>query len=68
VKEGVLSATQNPLDKRERLIPATALQELRERRGPRERPWPRTIGIVSDGSVPSSEIEEYMREHWKPDW
>lgn len=27
------------------------------------RRWPKTIGIVSDGSLPSSESEEYLREH-----
>jgi hypothetical protein len=31
------------------------------------RPRPRTFGMVNDPSVQSADIEDYMREHWKPD-
>lgn len=27
------------------------------------RPWPQSIGMVSDGTLPSSESEVYMRNH-----
>ncbi len=32
-----------------------------------ERPWPKTIGIVSDGSIQSDEIEDWINANWRPD-
>ena len=65
VKEGVLMAAQNPLDKREHLIPLHDLQQLRNRK---RRPYPRTVGMVSDGTIPSDQVEDYLKANWKPDW
>jgi excisionase family DNA binding protein len=31
------------------------------------RPRPRIAGIVNDPSVQSRDIEDYMREHWRPE-
>lgn len=31
-------------------------------------PWPQSIGMISDGSFDPAEDEQYMKEHWKPDW
>jgi hypothetical protein len=44
-------------------------QELDESNStpPRHRPYPRTIGIVSDPTFRSRDAEAFMREHWKPD-
>jgi hypothetical protein len=33
-----------------------------------ERPRPKTIGIVSKETVSSSDVEEWLKENWKPDW
>jgi hypothetical protein len=32
-----------------------------------ERPWPKTIGIVSDGSIQSDEIEDWINANWRPE-
>ena len=32
-----------------------------------ERPWPKTIGIVSDGSLQSDEIEDWIDANWRPE-
>jgi excisionase family DNA binding protein len=78
VKQGVLTSKPSIVDARRRLIPRNQLEEILEEEGanqpasPREdgkgspRPWPKTVGIVSDGSLQSTDIEEYMREHWRP--
>ena len=33
-----------------------------------KRPKPKSIGIVADGSVQASEIDEWLEKNWKPDW
>lgn len=33
-----------------------------------DRPRPASIGIVSDGSVSSENVEEWLEQNWKPDW
>lgn len=66
VREGTLPALDNPLDKRERLIPVSAIEQL-EREGARSRVRPRTIGIVSDGRLQSEDIDAYLNEHWQPE-
>lgn len=30
--------------------------------------WPRSFGMASDGSFDPAEDEQYLKEHWKPDW
>lgn len=61
IKEGSLPAAQNPLDKRERLIPSSALEQLRSRGSQPPRPYPRTIGMVADPDFHAREAEEYMQ-------
>lgn len=60
VREGVLPARENPLDKREKLIPLTAVRALAGRGRRPEYPWPRSIGIISDPSFQSEDAETYM--------
>jgi len=66
VRDGILPAQQNPLDKRQRLIPIAAIKRLRdEGRSPRR--------FVSDGSdtepvtIPSNRIKDWVRETWRRD-
>jgi hypothetical protein len=33
----------------------------------RERPWPKSIGMISDGSVQAEHFEEWLAENWKLD-
>jgi len=32
-----------------------------------ERPRPKTIGIVSDGSIQADEIEDWINANWRPE-
>jgi excisionase family DNA binding protein len=69
VREGKLTARQNPLDKRERLVPASALRQLREngRAGLTSRSLPKTVGMFEGPVVVhSDEIEDYLEAHWRP--
>jgi excisionase family DNA binding protein len=63
IKEGSLSSTQNPLDKRQRLISSCALEQLRSRGNQPPRPYPRTIGMIADPDFHAREAEEYMQTH-----
>jgi excisionase family DNA binding protein len=65
VREGVLPTLDNPLDRRQRLIPVSAIEQLKQDTTP-SRPRPRTIGMVSDGTLQSDDLDAYLREHWKP--
>jgi excisionase family DNA binding protein len=29
--------------------------------------WPRTVGMVSDGAIQSEDLDDYLREHWRPE-
>ncbi len=33
-----------------------------------ERPRPKSWGIVSDGRISSSDIEDWLQRNWKRDW
>lgn len=33
-----------------------------------ERPWPKSIGMAEEGSVSGADYEDWLAEHWKPDW
>jgi hypothetical protein len=68
VRHGELDAYPDPLDRRQRLIPLAAIEQLQLRRGLGSWPYPQSIGMVSDGAVQSEDLEEYMQTHWKPDW
>jgi hypothetical protein len=43
-----------------------ALQEYFE--GSPSARWPRSVGMVSDGSFDPAKDEQYLKDHWKPDW
>jgi excisionase family DNA binding protein len=66
VKAGELSAYQNPLDRREKLIRREDLERLRTQVKPRRH-------FVSDGSdtdpvdVPAKRIKDWVRETWHRD-
>lgn len=63
VRDGILQATPNPRDRREKLIRLTDVERLRDESRPPRR-------FVSDGIVsvpdapPAAQIEDYLREHW----
>jgi hypothetical protein len=63
VKQGILSTEPNPLDRREKLV---RIEDLERIRASKPRPRPTSIGIVSDGTLQSTDIDDYMREHWRP--
>ena len=66
VGEGVLSASTNPLDKREKLVPAGEVRRLKGF-GAADRPRFRSDGIVDSVTAPrSDELENYLRDHWHP--
>jgi excisionase family DNA binding protein len=64
LREGSLQAYQNPLDRRQRLIPEEALQRVLEQTSLPRRPVPRILGIFADPTIQSDELEDYMAEHW----
>ena len=77
IGEGVLSATQNPLDKREKLIPADEVRRLGEHvqhseangsldePGSRVRRRFRSDAVANNPNAPRSDrLESYLREHW----
>jgi excisionase family DNA binding protein len=63
VRDGVLTATINPLDRREKLIRREDIEQLQSS-------GHRPHRFVSDGIVavpeapPASQSEEYLRTHW----
>jgi hypothetical protein len=63
VRDGELRAFPDPLDKRQRLIEVQAIEQFRARRGLTKRPYPRSIGMVSDPTFRSRDAEEYMETH-----
>lgn len=72
ITSGELPVTKNPIDKRQHLVPVAAVESLKEQGRVKDtrvphRPVPRTFGMY-DGPVEihSDELEEYMREHWRP--
>lgn len=68
VNEGRLSASRNPLDKRERVIPAVEVEHLKAAGTIGGPPQPRRFasdGIANNPDAPHSDkLEEYLREHW----
>ena len=57
VRGGSLPTMENPLDKRQRLIPEWAIRKLE---GQTPRPRPRSIGSVADLGIRSDEVEEWL--------
>lgn len=68
IKEGRLQAEQNPLDKRERLVPAETVRQFLSGRDESTSLALLSIASIDDGRVlvPSDEIEEYLRASWHP--
>ena len=62
VKEGMLPCSENPLGRREKLIPMNAIERLAATGKQPPRALPRSIGIVADGSLPSRDSEVNLRE------
>ena len=60
VRDGQLTAWQNPLDKRERLIPLQSIEELRAGGSAAHRLRPLIAGIVSDPTFQSEDVEDYL--------
>jgi excisionase family DNA binding protein len=58
-----LATQPNPRDRRQRLVSIADLEPLLAQM---PRPRPQCVGIVADGSLQSTDIEEFMREHWRP--
>ncbi|MGI8968552.1 MAG: helix-turn-helix transcriptional regulator [Chloroflexota bacterium] len=82
IQQGRLVAISNPLDHRAKLMrrddvrwlaecttDSTSIRAIQQphHSGDHTRPYPKTIGIVADGSLPSHDLEAYMKEHWKPE-
>ncbi len=66
VKEGVIPAEINPLDRREKRIRRDVLENLRG--GSQHlatRPRPRTVG-AADLGIQSEDVEEWLEANWRP--
>jgi excisionase family DNA binding protein len=61
IREGALPVTANPLDKRQKLVPESAIRQLEGVRV--ARPYPVTVGMISDEHFLSEEAEYYMLAH-----
>ena len=78
VRDGRLPVAENPLDKRQKLIPEDALAEIgggQAERGPfspppgekgRKSPWPESIGMIDDLGVTSDEVDAWLEANWRP--
>jgi excisionase family DNA binding protein len=70
LREGVLTARSNPLDRRERLIAVEEIERLRldgrnaARSTAREAAL-RLVGIVSEPDLQSADFEDLMETHWR---
>lgn len=76
LRDGVLTAKTSNGDGRQQLIARDRIEGmLREHDdlaqasdtrgdtgGARRRPWPNSIGMIADGTIPSSGSEEYLRQ------
>jgi excisionase family DNA binding protein len=65
VREGVLPVLENPLDKRQRLIPEAALEQLQPR-GRMPHASFRSDGAGSNRDVQSRDLDTYIDAHWRP--
>lgn len=63
VRDGILSARPNPLDRREKLVRLSDVQHLK---GADQRPRPRTAGALSDSQLRSDQIDEWLEANWHP--
>jgi excisionase family DNA binding protein len=65
VREGKLTTRENPLDKRQRLIPVEEIEHLEGQDGGGQRPLPRTFGSIHDPELRSDQVKEYIKAHRK---
>lgn len=71
IGEGILSPVTNPLDKRQKLVPAEQIERLAQMRGTRTSSQSRRPRFHSDGTANnpeaprSDELEEYLRGRWQ---
>jgi hypothetical protein len=65
VKDHVLPAEPNPLDRREKLIRVADIDRLRAQGSRTKTPWPSTIG-AADLGVQSDELEDWLEANWHP--
>ena len=67
VQDGALPLLENPLDKRQKLIPEDAVAAIADGRQPvRTPPTPETIGMIDDLGVTSDEVDDWLEAHWRP--
>jgi excisionase family DNA binding protein len=68
IEELLLQEGYRPRRTVRRKIPSAAQSDSEDAVGATSRPWPRSIGMVSDGTLPSSESEVYLRQqlHGEP--
>jgi hypothetical protein len=64
VKDHVLPAEPNPLDRRQKLISVADVQRLQARSTGDTQPWPRTVG-AADLGVQSDEVEDWLESAWR---
>jgi Helix-turn-helix domain len=60
IRQGALPTMPNPLDKRQKLVPESAIHRL-ERVS--ERPYPISVGMISDQHFRSEDSEDYILAH-----
>ena len=65
VRNGVLHAEPNPLDRRQKLVRVADIERLRSEVDTHARPRPSTVGQVDLG-IHSDEIEEWLEANWRP--
>lgn len=65
VREGVLPSTADAVDRRQRLIPVSAIQSLEVAGQPKPLHF-RSDGAGANDAVRSDEIDAYLEAHWRP--
>jgi excisionase family DNA binding protein len=65
VRDGRLTTRENPLDKRQRLIPVEEIERLQGVNSGEPRPLPRTVGAIHDPELFSEQVKEYIKAHRK---
>jgi excisionase family DNA binding protein len=61
VREGKLPVTDNPLDRRQKLIPVDAVLQFAV-----PTPRPESIGMIDDLGVTSDEVDSWLEANWQP--
>lgn len=73
IRDKELEAIDNPLDRREKLIPRAEVERLSDfahkvaSSAPRRRPQPQTFDMLDDPDLQSEEIEDYLLARWRPE-